>query len=461
MAWEGDAAAILSGEPHGKAFTLVNSDLAAMLPIFISNPAERRSRIAAATTGVVADHWVTLRQGPRQVCRAPLAQELLLYRVDNGRLLARLHERLAHQPQRLRQLAEQESEPGTQELLHELLVEKARDPKGPILQELERLAVQTEPLLVDADGVVVNGNRRLAAMRWLLAVDAQRFARFQQPMAAVLPPEVERADLEFIEAALQMAPETKLAYGWLDRRLKLREQREQLGLADAWIVEAYRMDEGGQVERELAELALAEVSRTPLRYSAIDDAETLFCGLAGQLATLPRQLARPWRGLGLLLIDQRAQLDPGLAKHFPFAEPTSAELAPLVLRRLAQEWGLEETDGGGGGAQTEEAGASGALGPGPERATPQTPGRPGAGPARCRPAATQAGPDPPAPYPEPAPGAPSAGEAGAQPARGARCPTPTGRTGGPVRRSPAAAGGRQDCQPSQGVLLAEAAAALA
>lgn len=321
-----------------------------MLPIFISNPAERRSRIAAATTGVVPDHWVTLRQGPRQVCRAPLAQELLLYRVDNGRLLAGLHERLAHQPQRLRQLAEQESEPGTQELLHELLVEKARDPKGPILQELERLAVQTEPLLVDADGVVVNGNRRLAAMRWLLAVDAQRFARFQQPMAAVLPPEVERADLEFIEAALQMAPETKLAYGWLDRRLKLREQREQLGLADAWIVEAYRMDEGGQVERELAELALAEaylaeVSRTPLRYSAIDDAETLFCGLAGQLATLPRQLARPWRGLGLLLIDQRAQLDPGLAKHFPFAEPTSAELAPLVLRRLAQEWGLEETDG--------------------------------------------------------------------------------------------------------------------
>jgi hypothetical protein len=125
-------------------------------------------------------------------------------------------------------------------------VEKARDPQGPILQELERLAVQTEPLLMDAEGVVVNGNRRLAAMRWLLAVDAQRYSRFEQPMAAVLPPEVERADLEFIEAALQMAPETKLAYSWLDRRLKLREQREQLGLADAWIVEAFRMDEPEQ-----------------------------------------------------------------------------------------------------------------------------------------------------------------------------------------------------------------------
>lgn len=318
-----------------------------MLPTCISDPAERRRRIAAATAGTPPDHWVTLRQGPRQVCRAPLAQELLLYRVDNGRLLAGLQERLAQQPRRLRQLAEQESDPGTQELLHELLVEKARDPQGPILRELERLAVQTEPLLVDAEGVVVNGNRRLAAMRWLLAVDPQRYRRFQQPMAAVLPPEVERADLEFIEAALQMAPETKLAYGWIDRRLKLREQRQQLGLADEWIVEAYRMDDPAQVEKELAELALAEdylaeVSGTPLRYSAIADAEALFTGLTGQLAALPRRLARPWWALGLLLIDQRAQLESSLAKHFPFAEPVSGELAPLVLRRLAQEWGLEE-----------------------------------------------------------------------------------------------------------------------
>jgi hypothetical protein len=322
-----------------------------MLPTCISDPAERRRRIAAATAGTPADHWVTLREGPRQVCRAPLAQELLLYRVDNGRLLAGLQERLAQQPRRLQQLAEQESEPGTQELLHELLVEKARDVQGPILQELERLGVQTEPLLVDAEGVVVNGNRRLAAMRWLLAVDPQRYGRFQQPMAAVLPPEVERADLEFIEAALQMAPETKLAYGWIDRRLKLREQREQLGLADEWIVEAYRMGDPGQVERELAELVLAEtylaeVSGTPLRYSAIADAdaEALFCGLAGQLTALPRRLARPWQALGLLLIDQRGQLEPSLAKHFPFAEPVSAELAPLVLKRLAQEWGLEEEE---------------------------------------------------------------------------------------------------------------------
>ncbi len=318
-----------------------------MLPTCISDPAVRRGRIAAATADLAPDHWVTLRQGARQVPRAPLDQELLIYRVDNGRLLAGLQERLAHQPRRLKELAEQESEPGTQELLHELLVEKARDPKGPILQELERLAVQTEPLLVDAEGVVVNGNRRLAAMRWLLAVDPQRYGRFERPMVAVLPAEVERADLEFIEAALQMAPETKLAYGWLDRRLKLREQRQQLGLADEWIEEAYRMADPGQLQRELAELDLAEaylaeVSGTPSRYSAIVDAEALFSGLSAQLAALPGRLARPWRALGLLLIDQRQQLEPSLAKHFPFAEPIGPELASMVLVRLASAWGLDD-----------------------------------------------------------------------------------------------------------------------
>jgi len=328
-----------------------------MLPTYISDTAERRRRIAAAAAGVAPDHWVTLRQGPRQVPRIPLPQELLLYRVDNGRLLAELQERLVNQPERRRHLVEQESESGTQELLHELLLEKARAPAGPILQELERLAVQTEPLLVDAAGVVVNGNRRLAAMRWLLAVDPQRYTRFQTPLVAVLPAEVERADLEFIEAALQMAPETKLAYGWLDRRLKIREQRELLGLAEAWIQEAYRMQKPEQLQRELAELQLAEryleeVCRTPLRYSAIADAEPLFTGLTAQLAALPRRLARPWRALGLLLIHQRQQLDTGLAKHFPFADPLASELPWEVLARLAQDWGLVDGDAEAGGSES-------------------------------------------------------------------------------------------------------------
>lgn len=305
----------------------------------------RRERIAAAAAQAVRDHWVTLQEGAVTIPAAPLQQELLVYRVDNGRLLADLQERLGGEPGALARLHAAEDGAETQALLHKLLVTKASDPRGPILQELQRLAVQTEPLLVDADGVVINGNRRLAAMRSLMAEDPQRYERFQAPLVAILPPGVSRADLEFLEASLQMAPDTKLAYGWLERRLKLREQHGRLGLADAWIQEAYRLAEPGQLEQELAQLALAEdflerFQQQPRRYSTLNDAESLIVGLASQLTLLPKRLRPCWQALGFLLIDRRAELDAGLAKHFPFSAPQVSLFPAEALSRLAQEWGL-------------------------------------------------------------------------------------------------------------------------
>lgn len=311
----------------------------------------RRQRIASAAAQAVRDHWVTLHDGAVTVPAAPLEQELLVYRVDNGRLLADLEEQLGGEPAALARLHAAEDSMETQALLHGLLVTKAGDPRGPILQELQRLAVQTEPLLVDTDGVVINGNRRLAAMRCLLAQDPQRYGRFQTPLVAILPPGVSRADLEFLEASLQMAPDTKLAYGWLERRLKLREQHGRLGLADAWIQEAYRLADPAQLEQELAELALAETfleqfQRQPRRYSSLADAEPLIVGLSAQLPLLPKRLRPCWQALGFLLIDRRAELDGGLAKHFPFTAPPLPLFAAEALARLAQEWGLERESAG-------------------------------------------------------------------------------------------------------------------
>ncbi|SBO42934.1 hypothetical protein [Cyanobium sp. NIES-981] len=329
-------------------------DLPRLLPA-----SQRRDRIGAAAATAVRDHWVTLHDGARTVPAALLAQELLVYRVDNGRLLADLEEQHGDDPARLRRLHAEEDHPDTQAMLHGLLLTKAGDARGPILQELRRLAVQTEPLLVEADGVVINGNRRLAAMRSLLAEDPHRYARFHEPLVAILPPEVSRADLEFLEASLQMAPETKLAYGWVERRLKLREQHQRLGLADDWIQEAYRLGDPAQLERELAELALAEAyletfRGQPRRYSSLGDAESLFAGLTAQLQVLPPRLQAAWRQLGFLLIDQRRELDDGLAKHFPFSAPVAPSLPVEALLRLVQDWGLgaEQAADEGDGAAT-------------------------------------------------------------------------------------------------------------
>ena len=271
----------------------------------IENPAKRRDHIEKACTGVVPDHWISLRQGPTQLPTVHLDQELLVYRVDNGRLLASLQERFSEHPAELNRLHQQEAQAETQELLHCLLLEKAADERGPILRELRRLKVQTEPLLVDATGVVINGNRRLSAMRQLLSENPQTYQRFSRPLVAVLPASVSRSEVEYIETALQLAPETKLPYGWVDRRLKLRQQIEVLGLDPDWVKEAYQLDSRETLDQELEQLSLVEdylnsLCKAPNQYSLVSVCEQLFQKLQQQLHALSDDLREPWQSIGLL-----------------------------------------------------------------------------------------------------------------------------------------------------------------
>lgn len=303
---------------------------------------ERRRRIAESTGGAAQGHFVPFRGAYLETPVAQLPSELLLYRADNGRLMVEVAQLLREQGREWEAWYRAREERDVQELLHGLLLAKARDPRGPIFQELEGQGRQVEPLLVTTEGLVVNGNRRLAAMRELYQRDPRRYASFAEVRVAVLPSDVEPADIEFIEAALQMAPETKLSYGWIERRLKLRRQRDVLGLAVARICEAYRLEGPEQLERELAELALAEDYLENFlgeagRYAAIADAEPLFVGLHEQLAALPPGLRARWRLAGFMLIDGRTAVQGPLERHFPFAPPVPDQLPSQALRRFAQE----------------------------------------------------------------------------------------------------------------------------
>lgn len=303
---------------------------------------ERRRYIGADERHTAAQHHVPWRGGYLTVRVIRVPQEMLLYRVDNGRLVAEVEEFLRKRSLDWAAWRERQEERATQVKLHELLLEKARDPAGPIYQELQRQAQQIEPLLITAEGVVVNGNRRLAAMRELLSNDPARYGSFQTIRAAVLPAETQPADLEFIEASLQMAPETKLAYGWINRRMKLRRQRDELKLAVEQICEAYRLEESGQLGREISELQLAEdylvnYRQEPGHYALISDCESLFSGLQAQLAALPQKQRSRWRLAGFMLIDGRAAIEGPMSSFFPFADPVPPAMPSQALRRFAQE----------------------------------------------------------------------------------------------------------------------------
>lgn len=316
-------------------------------------PREERVRLigelAAAAT---ATHFAPLRGRYEAAPVIELPEAMLVYRVENGRLIAELEEHAGRAGLEVAALRDAQETAEVQRLLHRFLAEKAASADGPILQELAEVGQQIEPLLITADGVLINGNRRLAAMRELLRTDPERYAGFAAASAAVLPAGVTAAEIEAAEAALQMAPETKLAYGWINRRLKLRRQRQELGLSEEEIVRAYRLADPGRIEVELGELALAEdylasFAGAPGRYSLIADAELLFVGLHANLQALPPELAQPWKLAGFAMICGREAVSGPMDRHFPFAAPMPAQMPTMALRRYAEEQGLTPAGGGG------------------------------------------------------------------------------------------------------------------
>jgi len=338
---------------------MADGEHAPEIPSASAPPATERARLIGELAAAArATHFAPLRGRYEAAPLIELPEALLVYRVENGRLIAEIEEHARRHGLDLQDLRARQETLEVQRLLHRLLAEKAASPDGPILQELAEQGQQVEPLLISSDGVLINGNRRMAAMRVLLARDPERYAGFAAVTAAVLPPGVTAAEIEAAEAALQMAPETKLAYGWINRRLKLRRQRRELGLSDAEIVAAYRLADAGRIDVELGELELAEdylerFGHAPGRYSEIADAEALFAGLHAQLKALPPRLAPAWQLAGLMMIHGRTAVSGPMDRHFPFAAPAPGHMPALALRRLAEEHGI--VPGGSDDAELDDA----------------------------------------------------------------------------------------------------------
>ncbi len=141
-------------------------------------------------------HMVLFQGRYREFPVTKVPGEALVYRVENGRLAAELEEHAAATGISVEELRRGAETLDVQQRLHALLLAKSMDVHGPIFAELERLGQQTEPLLVLFDGVVINGNRRLAAMRELARRDAARYAAFREVAVAVLPPGTEPQEIE-------------------------------------------------------------------------------------------------------------------------------------------------------------------------------------------------------------------------------------------------------------------------
>ena len=301
----------------------------------LTAPAERETIIEKALKNPIRfEPFYDFRSTKYDLPVIRVRKDLPVYRMENFRTYTDQHEYIAKEKKPANFfLAGQEIE-SVQQVQHELLVRLAKkgvaDSVVPVIDVLEKEG-QREPILVTASGIVVNGNRRLAAMRELGTPHLD---------VMVLPADASADEIVDIEASLQGRPETKLDYDWIgDGQLINRlicMGRTPKQVADQLHRSEKDIKNALQALTE-ADLYLKEWAHAEGEYSRVrEDAEQLFKDLPRRLEGKDASLAQASRAIAWSLFDNREKL-PGRIYDFNQA---FGKLASDVLDRVASDLGL-------------------------------------------------------------------------------------------------------------------------
>ena len=297
---------------------------------------DRIVRVAEEVISPISREIVIFRDREEHLPVVRLPIDLLLYRMENGRTSKRQNEYVRRNGLDTNYFVSGEENDEVQKVQHAILVDLSKDSRADVYSELKYRAVQTENLLITHSGVVVNGNRRLAAMRELFGEPA--FKSFGYVNATVLPGTATPPDIEEIESELQEIPETKLEYDWISRRLKMRRRRDKLGIQIEKLKKMYRVKSQKDINREIEQLELAEdylerYLKRPMDYEAVDNSEQIFKQLQAALENKSGEVEELSRCLAFPLIKEARGLQDRVYQ-FRFAFGVDAV---EVLRRVAEE----------------------------------------------------------------------------------------------------------------------------
>ncbi|MEV7613461.1 transcriptional regulator [Streptomyces sp. NPDC089799] len=148
----------------------------------------------------------------------------------------RIRAQQGHDPDLARGLEEDPWKPESQEYLNRLLVGRPAnpdevDPDFEALLESLRSVDQQEPGLITHEGILVNGNTRAAALRKLKRPSIR---------VGVLPPSFTWEDINAVELALQLRPDKRRDYSYINRLIAMEEQ-ELIGRDAADIARAFHV----------------------------------------------------------------------------------------------------------------------------------------------------------------------------------------------------------------------------
>lgn len=195
------------------------------------SPENQRISFIAEQVGQAENKWETwdLYPGRKEALKViVLPISMPLYRMANGRTKSEQMQLVQDQSLGESFFDSGQENETVQQLQHDLLVrlsKQAADGTGDSIYDVLLKNPQKEPLLISPNGVVLNGNRRLAAMRDIQASNPAQFMSLTHVTCAVLPPLTPQQEID-LELKLQMSQNFKLEYSWVDEALMIEEARK-------------------------------------------------------------------------------------------------------------------------------------------------------------------------------------------------------------------------------------------
>lgn len=207
-------------------------------------PYERRVKeLRDSVPAVPAATWAMEVMGQKvELIKVRVPIELPKYRLANGRTAALQEQWLAANSGVPEDFFESDPElDNVQQEQHGLLLSLVREAE---LQAYfkDKTHKQIEPIVLDENGFVVNGNRRLSCWRDLYYAEPGEFPHFAH-IDVVLLPHCDDKEIDRIEANLQIKKDIKAKYSWEARAIMMRHKQKQHGFTDSELAEMYDISE--------------------------------------------------------------------------------------------------------------------------------------------------------------------------------------------------------------------------
>lgn len=201
-----------------------------------------KERVEAAERIKGSTFDVPFRGKPLSLRRIRVETDFPLYRIQSGRTHRAQAAYSDRHPSLPNDFFSDPEDPHVQRAQHEILLDMINEKD--LATDLHHRG-QLAPIVLTKDGYVVDGNRRLAALR-------ERKEEYVD--AVVLPSDAESHEIYETEIELQMQRETKAPYNWIDQALHIEYGIKELSEKSEQVARRMRLGKD-DIKRELEKLA--------------------------------------------------------------------------------------------------------------------------------------------------------------------------------------------------------------